>query len=99
MTTYTCSPTGVIEAIQCVNNYTVINGQPLFSIGIVVAVWLILYFRNKDTEGTRNSIVTASFITLLVAIILSFIGILYDFSLGLVIVLCLAGIAPVVNRS
>jgi hypothetical protein len=62
----------------------------------------VIYFRNKNDEGTKNSIVTASFMTGLVGIILGVLGFFpaaTDIYIGMFVVMCLASVVPVINRS
>lgn len=98
--TYICPTiTNPIIGVQCINTMSVVYGVPMLSTGFVVILWLIIFFRNKSIEGSRNSIATASFFTAFIGIILGILGLFPDAELGVLIVMFIVSIVPLVNRS
>lgn len=66
-------------------------------VSIVGLVWLVIYMRNSD-EPTRERVTGASFITAIVATLLSFLGLVNGETLGITLVLCIGSIALLMNR-
>jgi uncharacterized membrane protein YfcA len=69
--------TSPVNALQTINNLTVVNGYALLSLGVLAFVWWIAYTRSKNRDQ-RGAIAAATFFTSLVAIGMTMLGLLPD---------------------
>lgn len=81
---------GFVPLLSCANDIT----QGLFGLTIVAAVFAYTYFRSRTTAQPRDAVAAASFISLLVAVLLRILGALDDKYLAITLVL-VAGSAAV----
>lgn len=89
--------TSAVNAIQQVNNLTIVGGVPLFGVSILFFCWIIIYMRSRNT-GPKEAIAVASFFTSIVGIALQFLGLLTEQILGIVIALAILSMIPLFNR-
>lgn len=86
--------TSPVNAIQTVNNLTAINGIPLMAVSFLVVIWLVVFFRAKNVEGTRTAIAAASFLTAIISILFGVLGLIPDQVLFTCIGLGVIGVIP-----
>lgn len=90
-----CSSTavGFANLLSCMNEITL----GLFSVAILFGIFLVIYFRNR-TSAPKEALVGASWITLMVAVLLRVGGMLDDVYLGMCFVLAIGSLALLVLR-
>ena len=81
---------GFANLLSCGNTIT----EGLLGITILGGVWLLVYFRSRNSSSPRDALAAASFVGLLVAVMLRVLGALDDKYLGVALVL-LAGTAAI----
>lgn len=89
--------TSPVDALQTVNDLTMVNGIQLLGTGILVFVWWIAYSRSKDRDQ-RGAIASATFFTSLVGIAMTMVGLLSDEIVGALIALTLISIYFILER-
>lgn len=85
---------GMPNLLSCVNDIT----HGLFGLFIVVGIWMIIYFANRG-EPASQSIVGASWIALLAAILLRLVGGIDDVYLGMAFVVAIGSLALMKGRA
>lgn len=101
----TCTANSVGQSIACIVNMTNIGGIPMFGITILTLLWLLIFFRNKSTEGTKNSIAATTFFVAIIGILMSILGRLSgvdmfnDVALGILLVITVISMIPLINRN
>jgi Na+-translocating ferredoxin:NAD+ oxidoreductase RnfD subunit len=68
---------------------------------IIVLLWVAVYFRNKDTEGSKNAVAGATFFTLIIAVLMDIIGFFGTYQMPIAVLLCLLllSMVPIMNRN
>lgn len=95
---FTNVTTSPVDALQTVNNLLVVKGIPLFSVSLVVLLWIIVYMRSSAREGARVGLASASFFSALIGSFLVYLGLLPDISLMVLVGLSLLSLIPLINR-
>lgn len=90
--------TSPVNALQTVNDLTIVYGAHMFADTVLIIVWLIVFTRTKAYEGTRANIAVASFFTTLMALPLAFLGLLSDVELGVLIALTALSLIPLITN-
>lgn len=86
------------EGVRVVSDLTLINGISLFGTVLLVCVFLIIYYRNRQNEGTRAAIAYASFFSTIIAMIFGVLDILPDFMVGVMVFLMIGSLVALVMR-
>jgi len=89
--------TSPVDALQTVNDLTIVNGIPLLSMSILFFIWFIIYYRSKGNDP-RGALAAATFFTSIIGILLSFLGLVPDQITGLLIAGAILSIIPLINR-
>jgi hypothetical protein len=89
---------GIVASIQCISLISTWNGIPLMGLIVIGLLWIALFWRNKDIEGTKNAVVGASFFSSIIAMLLGIIGFLGSPIIAFLIVITIASTIPIVNR-
>jgi len=95
---FTNVTTSPVDALQTVNDLLVVKGVPLFSVTVVVLLWVVVYLRSSAREGARVGLASASFFSALVGSFFVYLGLLPDISLMVVVALSLVSLIPLINR-
>lgn len=91
--TVNLTATSPVNAIQIVNNLS----HGLLGVSIILALWLLVYFRNKD-EGNKDAMVGATFVSSIAAIFLGIMGILNDQVFGIAIIAFIGSIVMLFEK-
>lgn len=70
--------TSPIDAVQTVNDLTIINGVPLLSVSILTMIVLIVFFRSKGQEGVWRALAAASWFGTVIGLGLAYVDLLPD---------------------
>lgn len=89
--------TSPANALQVVNNLTIVEGIPLLSTTILVFIWFIVYYRSKE-RNPWGSVSVASFFTCIIGFMLAFLGLVPDVMVGVLIAVSVLSIIPLINR-
>lgn len=102
-TTLICNNmTSVTESISCITSIGTYNGIPLVGLIIISLLWIALFWRSKDTEGTKNAIVGASWFSAIIAMFMMIIGFFGTWGtkpIAFFVVLSVASIITIINRN
>lgn len=85
---------GLTELVTIINEAT----NYLFGVGIIVIVWLIIFSRRRNVTPTREAIVGASWITMLISVFMRVLGFINDWIFSICIVLWIGSIVMLINR-
>lgn len=70
----------------------------LFGICVVVLIWLFVYVRRRNVTPTHEAITVASWAAFIISLPLRFLGLMNDWQLGIIIILCIGSIVLLNNR-
>lgn len=88
------------NALQTINNLTIVNGVPLFALTILFFIWIIIFMRTKE-KSVRHAIAGASFFTSIIGIIFAFLGLFpngSDIYVGMLVGIAILSFIPLTNK-
>lgn len=84
----------IVQVLQGANELS----DGMLGIVIIMMVWSIIYFANRNSP-VQETMVSAAWITMIVAVLLRLLGILSDWYLGALVVASLGTLALLVQRN
>lgn len=95
---YPTNITNPAQGVRVVSDLTLVNGISLFGTAFLVCIWLIVYYRTRNTEGTRAAIAYASFFSTIISLFFGLLEIIPDFMVGVMVILMIASLLGLINR-
>lgn len=71
--------------------------QGWLGVFILILVWAVIYYAQRN-EPTREAVATASFVSVIVAVLLAILGLLPDRYLGMMIAIFIGSMVMLINR-